>query len=113
MNEVLDKVSTLTVIKRNGKKVDFDGSKIALAIKKGFDHFIITNGDDEEKKYTEEDIQKVYKEVINNIFNIYLLVLLIQLHHYLPTYLIFLHVFFLTFHLFVLLFLLYDFLNID
>ena len=67
MNEVLDKVSTLTVIKRNGKKVDFDGSKIALAIKKGFDHFIITNGDDEEKKYTEEDIQKVYKEVINRI----------------------------------------------
>ncbi len=67
MNEVLDKVSTLTVIKRNGKKVDFDGSKIALAIKKGFDHFIITNGDDEEKKYTEEDIQKVYKEVISRI----------------------------------------------
>ena len=67
MNEVLDKVSTLAVIKRNGKKVDFDGSKIALAIKKGFDHFIITNGDDEQKKYTEEDIQKVYKEVINRI----------------------------------------------
>ena len=31
------KEELLTVIKRNGKKVDFDGSKIALAIKKGFD----------------------------------------------------------------------------
>ena len=29
-----DKFEKLTVIKRNGKKVDFDGSKIALAIKK-------------------------------------------------------------------------------
>ena len=67
MNDVLDKVSTLTVIKRNGKKVDFDGSKIALAIKKGFDNATIKNGDDEEKKYTEKDIQIVYKEVINRI----------------------------------------------
>ena len=32
-----EKVETLKVIKRNGKKVDFDGTKIALAIKKGFD----------------------------------------------------------------------------
>ena len=67
MNEVLDKVANLTVIKRNGKKVDFDGSKIALAIKKGFDNFIITEGDDEQKKYNEADIQKVYKEVIEQI----------------------------------------------
>ena len=68
MNEVLDKVSTLTVIKRNGKKVDFDGSKIALAIKKGFDHVVVTDNDDhEEKRYTEQDIQIVYKEVINRI----------------------------------------------
>ena len=68
MNEVLDKVSTLTVIKRNGKKVEFDGSKIALAIKKGFDNAIITDADDnEEKKYNESDIQIVYKEVINRI----------------------------------------------
>ena len=67
MNEVLDKVSNLTVVKRNGKKVDFDGSKIALAIKKGFDNAIIHNGDDDEKKYNEKDIQIVYKEVINRI----------------------------------------------
>ena len=67
MNEVLDKVSNLTVVKRNGKKVDFDGSKIALAIKKGFDNAVIKNGDDDEKKYNEKDIQIVYKEVINRI----------------------------------------------
>ena len=67
MNEVLDKVSNLTVIKRNGKKVDFDGSKIALAIKKGFDSFIIRDGDDEQRKYNESDIQVVYKEVIEQI----------------------------------------------
>ena len=35
MNEVVDKLENLTVIKRNGKKVDFDQTKIALAIKKG------------------------------------------------------------------------------
>ena len=60
-------VSNLTVVKRNGKKVDFDGSKIALAIKKGFDNVTITNGDELEKVYTEKDIQTVYKEVIKEI----------------------------------------------
>ena len=63
-NEVLDK---LTVIKRNGKKVTFDGSKIALAIKKGFDNITVTKDDDEVKVYSESDIQKVYKEVISRI----------------------------------------------
>ena len=68
MNEVQDRVSTLTVIKRNGKKVDFDGSKIAIAIKKGFDNITTLNDDDEViKKYNEKDIQTVYKEVINRI----------------------------------------------
>ncbi len=67
MTEALDKVSYLTVIKRNGKKVEFDGAKIALAIKKGFDHAIIKNGDEEENIYTEKDIQIVYKEVISRI----------------------------------------------
>ncbi|MBQ3436261.1 MAG: anaerobic ribonucleoside triphosphate reductase [Bacilli bacterium] len=60
-------VSNLTVVKRNGKKVDFDGSKIALAIKKGFDNVTVTNGDELEKVYTEKDIQTVYKEVIKEI----------------------------------------------
>ena len=63
-NEILDK---LTVIKRNGKKVTFDGSKIALAIKKGFDNITVTKDDDEVKVYSESDIQKVYKEVISRI----------------------------------------------
>ena len=67
MTEAMEKVSNLVVIKRNGKKVDFDGSKIALAIKKGFDHVTILNGDDEETIYTEKDIQIVYKEVISRI----------------------------------------------
>ena len=37
VNELNDQLEGVTVIKRNGKKVDFDGAKIALAIKKGFD----------------------------------------------------------------------------
>ena len=67
MVDAMEKVSNLTVIKRNGKKVEFDGAKIALAIKKGFDHVTIMNGDDEETIYTEKDIQIVYKEVIFRI----------------------------------------------
>ena len=47
MLDTLEKISNLTVIKRNGKKVDFDGAKIALAIKKGFDHVTVTNGDED------------------------------------------------------------------
>ena len=56
-------VTTLKVVKRNGKKVDFDGAKIALAIKKGFDS--ITN--DDEPVYTSKDVQKVYQTVIKKI----------------------------------------------
>ena len=63
-NDVFEK---LNVVKRNGKKVDFDGSKIALAIKKGFDDITIMQDDEEVKVYSESDIQKVYKEVINRI----------------------------------------------
>ena len=56
-------VATLKVVKRNGKKVDFDGAKIALAIKKGFDS--ITQ--DDELVYTSKDVQKVYQAVIKKI----------------------------------------------
>ena len=35
-----DTALELQVVKRNGKKVDFDGTKIAIAIKKGFDSLI-------------------------------------------------------------------------
>ena len=37
MTNTEELITTLKVVKRNGKKVDFDGTKIALAIKKGFD----------------------------------------------------------------------------
>ena len=57
-------VGTKYVIKRNGKKVDFDGSKIAIAIKKGFDSVKV---EEEENKYTEKDIQKIYQAVISKI----------------------------------------------
>ena len=59
-----EKTTTLKVVKRNGKKVDFDGSKIAVAIKKGFDSLI---REDEEPKYNEKDIQKVYQHVMKTI----------------------------------------------
>ena len=40
----------LKVIKRNGKKVEFLGTKIAVAIKKGFD---ATNNEEYNKEETE------------------------------------------------------------
>ena len=63
---------TLLVVKRNGKKVEFDGTKIALAIKKGFDS-VKPKADEEEEgtekvyTYTEKDIQKVYHSVMKRI----------------------------------------------
>lgn len=58
----------ITVIKRNGKKVDFDGSKIAVAIKKGFENIVVLNEVDEEKRtYTEKDVNKVYTSVLKRI----------------------------------------------
>ena len=59
-----EKTLEKVVIKRNGKKVEFDGSKIAIAIKKGFDS---VRTDDEETSYTSKDIQKIYQSVINRI----------------------------------------------
>ncbi len=68
MTELEEKLSTLKVVKRNGKKVDFDGLKIAVAIKKGFDS-VNTDDDNEEgnSRYTEADINKVYKAVLKRI----------------------------------------------
>ena len=57
----------MKVIKRDGKKVDFDKTKIALAIKKGFDS---VNLEEENAKYTEEDINKVFNLVIKEIANL-------------------------------------------
>lgn len=70
MIETEEKLETLEVIKRNGKKVPFDGTKVAMAIKKGFDSTIVD--DEEEKKYTSKDIQKVYQAVIKKIAKEYL-----------------------------------------
>ena len=61
----------LIVVKRSGKKVDFDGAKIALAIQKGFENIVVPEEAIETvetgKEYTEKDVQKVYQAVINRI----------------------------------------------
>ena len=68
MSDTYTKI-TLDVIKRNGKKVTFDASKIAIAIKKGFDSVVTKTNEQEEecKVYTEKDINKVYLGVIKTI----------------------------------------------
>ncbi len=67
MEDNTNKLKTLMVVKRNGKKVNFDGTKIALAIKKGFDSVKEVNDDENTFKYNEKDVYKVYSEVINQI----------------------------------------------
>ena len=64
MSDNLEKSVNITVVKRDGKKVDFNGPKIALAIKKGFDSIVNEEG---EKKYNEKDINKIYNAVIDEI----------------------------------------------
>ena len=54
----------MKVIKRDGKKVDFDGTKIAIAIKKGFDS---VNSEGDKTKYDETDVNKIYTSVIEEI----------------------------------------------
>lgn len=54
----------LEVVKRNGRKVEWDETKVALAIKKGFDSISLNEG---EPKYTEKDINKVYNKVVDKI----------------------------------------------
>lgn len=58
-----EKLEHLTVIKRTGKKVEWNGMKIAIAIKKGFDS--LETG--EEENYSEKDVNKVYSAVIKRI----------------------------------------------
>ena len=64
-----DALSNLKVVKRNGKKVDFDSMKIAVAIKKGFDNLktdryaYLSLG----VEYTEKDSQKVFQAVMKRI----------------------------------------------
>ena len=62
----------IKVVKRNGSKVDFNGTKIAMAIKKGFDSIKTIDQEGEEVfKYGTSDIQKVYKDVMNKITSDY------------------------------------------
>ena len=64
MVQTEDILENLKVLKRNGRKlVDFDHAKIAIAIKKGFDSVSI----DDNLKYNDADIQKVYHAVIKKI----------------------------------------------
>ena len=49
----------INVIKRNGKKVNFDASKIAISIQKEFDSI--------EGKYNETDVQNVFQSVLKRI----------------------------------------------
>ena len=61
-------LETIKVVKRNGSKVDFNGTKIAMAIKKGFDSIKdIDEEGEESNKYNSVDIQKVYQDVIATI----------------------------------------------
>ena len=54
----------LTVIKREGKRVPFNGEKIAIAIKKGFDS--VAN-----EEYDESDSNQVYNSVLEEILKEY------------------------------------------
>lgn len=56
---MIDKLNTIKVVKRNGRRVEFDGSKIAIAIKKGFDSV--------DAPYGLDDVNKVYNKVILQI----------------------------------------------
>lgn len=70
MVHVDEQTIDMKVVKRNGKKVDFDGTKIALAIKKGFDSvktYVDEDGETVTSRYSEKDIQKVYQNVIKRI----------------------------------------------
>ncbi len=58
-----EKLDYLTVVKRSGKKVAWNGTKIAIAIKKAFDSL----EKDEENHYSEKDVNKVYNAVIKHI----------------------------------------------
>lgn len=64
-----DVLKNVKVVKRNGQKVEFNGSKIAIAIKKGFDSVkdVIDEDGNAVCKYSAKDIQKVYQAVIEEI----------------------------------------------
>ena len=56
MSTTIKKNPDLKVVKRDGKKDSFQGEKIAVAIKKGFDGLVSEN------EYTVEAANKVYEQ---------------------------------------------------
>ena len=54
-----DILNELVVVKRSGQRVNFNDTKVALAIKKGFDSVY--------EDYDEKNVNKVKENVINNI----------------------------------------------
>ena len=60
MNDILN---DLTVVKRSGQRVSFNGTKVAIAIDKGFDSVY--------DSYNVKDVNKVYEEVLNTIASEY------------------------------------------
>ena len=54
-----DILNDLVVVKRSGQRVAFNGTKVALAIKKGFDSVY--------EEYDEKEVNKVYEKVLKNI----------------------------------------------
>lgn len=60
MVSTVNMINELIVIKRDGKKTEFNGEKIAVAIKKGFDS--VSN-----ETYTSDDVYKVYNAVLEDI----------------------------------------------
>lgn len=56
-------MTDIIILKRDNRKDTFNGEKIAVAIKKGFDSV-------EEKKYGSEDVNKVYTAVLEQIEDI-------------------------------------------
>ena len=61
MSTIIKENPNLKVVKRDGKKDSFQGEKIAVAIKKGFDGLV------QENEYTVEDANKVYEAFLNDI----------------------------------------------
>ena len=65
MTDVNELLEDITVIKRNGKKVDFDGSKIALAIKKGFDSVEIDDDESEKERIRGVSVGRVLSVLLH------------------------------------------------
>ena len=67
-----EELNELKVVKRDGRKVDFNGTKIALAIQKGFESIKIIDDDNAYVfKYTEKDTNKVFVGVMKKIVKDY------------------------------------------